>query len=132
MGKNLRMEATLQAAPEAVYHAWLDGGEHSRFTGSPATIDNRVHGRFTAWDGYIHGSIIELVPQRKIVQAWRTTEFPKGSPDSRVEIILSKAGKGTKLLLIHSDIPEGQEDDYEQGWKDFYFTPMKKYFARKR
>jgi activator of HSP90 ATPase len=131
MGSSFRIQVILPASLETVYHAWLDGGEHSRFTGSPAKIENRVNGRFTAWDGTISGSNVELVPDRKIVQAWRTTEFPKGSPDSRVEIVLSKAGKGTKLVLTHSGIPEGQ-DDYEQGWKEFYFAPMKKYFTREK
>jgi activator of HSP90 ATPase len=63
------------------------------------------------------------------VQAWRTTEFPKGSPDSRVEIILETIDGGTKLTLLHSNIPEGQADDYKKGWQEFYFDPMKEYFG---
>jgi len=26
-------------------------------------------------------------------------------------------------------IPDGQGENYKQGWKDFYFKPMKKYFS---
>ena len=62
--------------------------------------------------------------------AWRTTEFPLDSPDSRVEVLLDKEAGGTRLTLMHSEIPEGQADEYLQGWKDFYFAPMAENNAR--
>jgi activator of HSP90 ATPase len=98
-------------------------------TGSPAKVDGKVGGDFTAWDGYISGTFLELEKDRKIVQSWRTSEFPEEAEDSRVEVILEASGKGTKIMLIHSDIPEGQEEEYKQGWEDFYFKPMKVYFG---
>ena len=69
-----------------------------------------------------------MEPSRRIVQKWRTADFPDDSQDSTVEIILEKVEKGTKIVLIHTEIPEGQKNDYKQGWKDFYFNPMKDYF----
>ncbi len=62
------------------------------------------------------------------MQAWRTTEFPEGSPDSRLEMLLEEAKGGTKITLVHTNIPDGQGKDYEQGWIAFYFKPMKQYF----
>jgi activator of HSP90 ATPase len=87
-------------------------------------------GSFKAWDGYIWGKTLEVEPYRRIVQAWRTSEFPEESPDSRVEILLEESGGETKITLIHTDIPEGQGDSYKQGWEDFYFTPMRAYFSK--
>ena len=107
-----------------LYAAWLDSKEHSAFTGSTARISP------TAWDGYINGVTMELEPYRRIVQAWRTTEFPKNAPDSILEIIITKVEKGTRLTLNHTDIPPGQGDEYKKGWKDYYFSPMKEYFSR--
>jgi activator of HSP90 ATPase len=126
------MTATIPAAPKAVYEAWLDGRKHSAMTGERATSQNRVGGKFTAWDGYISGVHLELVPNKRIVQSWRSTEFPKGSPDSRLEVRLERAPRGTRVTLIHSEIPAGQAEGYAQGWKEFYFEPMKKYFAAKK
>ena len=77
---------------------------------------------------YIFGSTLELEPDQRIVQAWRTSEFPDNAPDSRLEILLEKVTEGTKVTLIHSDMPEDQIDSYRQGWEDFYFKPMKEYF----
>jgi len=36
------------------------------------------------------------------------------------------------MTVIHSDIPDGQGDDYRQGWIDYYFEPMKEYFSSER
>ena len=88
-------------------------------------------GSYTAGNGYMWGKNLELEPGKKIVQTWHSTDFPEGAEDSFLEIILEKTGKGTKLFLTHSNIPEGQQDSYKQGWKDFYFTPMKKYFKKR-
>jgi activator of HSP90 ATPase len=129
MADNFTITANLSTTPKAVYDAWLSTDGHTGMTGSPAKVDGKVGGDFTAWDGYISGTFLELEKDRKIVQSWRTSEFPEEAEDSRVEVILEASGKGTKIMLIHSDIPEGQEEEYKQGWEDFYFKPMKVYFG---
>jgi activator of HSP90 ATPase len=115
--------------PEQLYRAWLDGGLHAAFTGSAAQVDPQVGGRFTAWDGYITGTNLALDPYRRILQSWRTTEFPAGSPDSQLEVLLEEDQDGTTLRLVHTGIPDGQAEDYRQGWEDYYFEPMREYFA---
>lgn len=97
-------------------------------TGSSATSDAKKGGAFSAWDGYITGKHLVLEPGKRIVQAWRTTEFPPAAPDSTLEIRLSKVAKGTKLSLLQSDIPDGQSDMYAEGWLEYYFDPMTRYF----
>ena len=116
--------------PEKIYEAWLDSGMHSEMTGSLAECDPVISGKFTAWDGYISGTNIDLEPGKKIVQEWRTTEFPEGSPDSVVEIEFMHLRGGTRLLLRHSSIPDGQGPEYMTGWVDYYFSPMKEFFGK--
>jgi uncharacterized protein YndB with AHSA1/START domain len=125
-----RLSIIVSALPERVYSAWLDSGAHTAFTGGEAKIDPAIGGKFTAWDGYILGRTVELLQGRRIVQTWRTKEFPSGSPDSRVEIQLEFAEGGTRLTILHSNIPEGQGERYRKGWNDHYFQPMREYFAR--
>jgi uncharacterized protein YndB with AHSA1/START domain len=119
------------ASPREIYDAWLSTA-HGKMVGSTATVDPRVGGAFTAWDGYIRGTTLEMEPYRRIVQAWRTTEFSAASPDSRLELLLEQVEGGTRLTIRHTEIPEGQSASLEQGWIDHYFRPMKEYFARKR
>jgi activator of HSP90 ATPase len=114
---------------QQLYNAWLDSQAHSAMTGSPAEVDPVVGGSFSAWDGYIQGQTLETEPFQRIVQAWRTTEFPEGSPDSRLEILIEGADNGVQFTLVHSGIPEGQSEDYRQGWSEYYFDPMGRYFS---
>jgi activator of HSP90 ATPase len=129
MKTKFTVSTVLPATPEAVYRAWLSSAGHSAMTGSPAQVDGRVGGAFFAWDHYITGMNLQLKPYRYIVQAWRTTDFPEEAPDSQLDIALEETSGGTKLTLMHSNIPEGQADDYQQGWDESYFQPMKAYFA---
>ena len=129
--ESFKISETFSVKPEKIYKAWMDSKLHSAFTGSIAEIDPVINGKYTAWDGYISGTTIELIPNKKIVQKWRTTEFSETSPDSLLEIILEEVKDGTELTLIHSDIPDGQADDYKQGWKDFYFKSLKNFLNLK-
>jgi len=96
-------------------------------TGSLARVSARVGGKFSAWEGYISGKNLKLEPGRRIVQAWRTTEFAGDDPDSEIEIKLEKAPAGTRLTLRHTNIPAGQSD-YRSGWRECYFEPMRRHF----
>lgn len=123
------ISAVIPAGVSDIYTAWLSSEGHAAMTGSPADVDGKVGGEFSAWDGYIFGSTLELDSDRRIVQAWRTTEFPDNAPDSRLEILFEEVPEGTKVTLIHGNMPEDQADSYRQGWEDFYFKPMKEYFT---
>ena len=125
-----RLSILLTASPEKIFRGWISTEGHAAMTGSPATVEPEVGGSFTAWEGYISGKTLEMKPYTRIVQAWRTTEFPEGCADSRVEISLEAVEGGTKITLIHSDIPEGQADSYKKGWEESYFAPMKRYFGQ--
>ncbi len=127
--ESIQGSAVIPARPERIFEAWLSSSEHSAFTGGQATVEPRVGGRHTAWDGYIEGVNLALELGRRIVQSWRSSDFPDGSTDSRLEVLLEPANTGTKVTLVHTDIPEGQGRLYEQGWVDHYFTPMQEYFA---
>lgn len=114
--------------PADIYEAWLSSEGHTAMTGSPAQVDGSVGGEFSAWDGYISGRTLELTPNQRIVQAWRTSEFSEEAPDSRLELLLEEVAGGTKVAITHSEMPEAQVESYRQGWEDFYFKPMKAYF----
>lgn len=125
---SLELSITLPVKASKIYKAWLSGKLHSQFTGSKATVNPKIGCRFTAWDWYIEGKTLELIPGKKIVQSWRTTDFSEQDIDSKIEIILEESNGETKLTLIHTNIPEGQGENYKKGWFDFYFKPMQNFF----
>lgn len=127
---SFRISEVLQASPELVYATWLSSLGHAEMTGAGARVVPGVGGKFSAWDGYIWGITLELEPNARIVQSWRTLEFPGDAKDSRLEVRLEQAPEGCRVTLIHGSIPAGQGESYRQGWYDHYFDPMRAYFAR--
>jgi activator of HSP90 ATPase len=128
----IRQKVLIPATPDEVYEALADPKKHSEFTISKATGKAVVGGKFTAWDGYIFGKFLKLSAGKRIVQEWSTTEWPEGYPPSIVEFQMAKKGDGTMLAMIHSKVPAGQAESYRQGWKDFYWKPLKEHFGNLR
>ncbi len=127
--ENLDLDAFLSASPAQIFQRWVDGEGHAEMTGAAASSDPRPGGAFTAWDGYIRGQHVALEPPDRIVQRWRTAEFPADAGDSLVEITLQPEGSGTRLRLVHTEIPAGQGERYRGGWERFYFQPMRAFFG---
>ena len=130
MGIQFEVSDIIQTAPEAVYNAWLNSEEHGLMTGAAAQVSDVVGETFEAWDGYIQGKNIALEYPKRILQSWRTSEFEDADKDSILEIIFELEGTGTKVTIRHSELPaHGMQ--YQQGWIDSYFDPMKDYFSKK-
>jgi uncharacterized protein YndB with AHSA1/START domain len=127
----IELSRILAATPERIFAAWLSAAEHSAMTGSLATVESPViGGRFTAWDGYIDGSHLALEPGVRILQSWRSNDFPADALDSLLEVRLEPVPEGTRVTLRHSDLPEGHGPALLEGWTEFYFVPMGRYFGK--
>ncbi|AKU99399.1 Transcriptional regulatory protein algP [Labilithrix luteola] len=126
----LRVVTTIPVAPTTLFYAWLDSAQHSAMTGGVAKVSNEVGAKFSAWDGYITGKFVALDLGRRILMSWRTTDFPREAPDSRVEVYFEALGGSTRATVLHTDIPEGQGETYRATWNDKYFGPMRAYFSQ--
>ena len=124
----IEQKVIVAAKPDQVYEMYVDAKKHSEFTGAKATSQQKVGGKMTAWDGYAFGKYLELERGKKIVQEWKTTEWPEGYPPSTLEISLKPSKGGTELTMAHSRVPAEQAEDYRQGWIDFYWKPLQGYF----
>ena len=128
MKESLQLSTFLNTPPQVLYKAWLNSELHSEMTGGEAHCSNVVGGFFSVWDGYISGKNVELTQGTKIVQSWRTTEFDETEEDSVLTLEFIPHDDGTLLNLSHINIPKGQTQ-YEKGWVEHYFNPMKVFFA---
>ena len=122
--KTIRQSVTLKASPHEVYEALIDSRKHARFTDSKARISRKEGGKFTAYDGYIEGINLNIVPDKKIIQSWRGSDWPEGHY-SRATFSLKKVKNGTHLTFTQSGVPEQYYHDISQGWRDYYWKPMK-------
>jgi uncharacterized protein YndB with AHSA1/START domain len=126
------LTTTIPASPQEVYEAWLDSVIHSEMTGGEASMSDETGVEVSAWDGYITGRNLELVPGERIVQSWRTTQFTDEHEDSRITVTLEAVEDGTLLTLEHTNVPDAQTSYEKDGWEKHYFGPMKEYFGNRK
>jgi len=128
--ETFELTAHFSLPPEKLYKAWLDPVHHPAMSwGTEAEFDPRVGGAHSSGDGYITGVFEALDPGRSLTMTWRTTDFAEDQPDSRVVLEFEPADGGTLLRIVHSGLPADQVETYRQGWQEFYFEPMTRYFG---
>ncbi|MGD0482132.1 MAG: SRPBCC family protein [Terracidiphilus sp.] len=128
MRTSLHQEIELKSTPERIFIVLLDSKQFAAFTGMPATIDASPGGAFHTFGELIEGRNVELIPSRRIVQAWRPTSWDPGVY-SIVHFELKASRGGTTLVLDHTGFPEGDFDHLDAGWYTHYWDPLKKYLA---
>ncbi len=129
--RNINQSVIFKASPHEVYETLMDSKKHSTFTGSKAIISRKVGGKFKVYDGGLHGKNLELIKDKKIVQAWQCDmkEWPKNHY-SVVSFILKKIKDGAKLTLKQLNVPSDCYVSISNGWKEYYWKPMKKMFQK--
>ena len=95
---------------------------------NPTEISRQVGGAFKLFGGHIVGRHIELVPNQRIVQAWRVVDWNPGVY-SIVTFELTEQGSNTKILFDHIGFPEGKAQQLADGWTANYWEPLRKYLA---
>jgi len=96
------------------------------FTASSAKINAEEGGIFSVFDGHIIGRILELVPNQRIVEAWRVVDWPPGIY-SIARFEFKASGQGTKLIFDHTGFPDGLKEHLSTGWQQHYWDALKKY-----
>ena len=131
MSTPIRQSIVLKAPPAVLFDAFLDSKKHSQITGAPAKVSRRAGGRFTAFGGALSGRNLLLVPGRMIVQAWRSTQFKTSDPDSILVLTFSKVAGGTRIDLVHVNVPAHDHKGVTKGWPKYYWAPWKSHLARR-
>jgi activator of HSP90 ATPase len=138
--ESIHQEAVFKASRKRVYKALLDTKQFDKVIqlsgvmrsmppgGKPTEISREVGGAFTLFGGYITGRQVELVPNERIVQAWRTGAWAPGVY-SIAKFELVEQGSGTKIVFDHTGFPKGEAEVLASGWKAHYWEPLDKLLA---
>jgi activator of HSP90 ATPase len=136
----IHQEAGFKASRKRVYEALTDAKQFDKVIqlsgvmqsmhlgDKPAEISREVGGAFTLFGGYITGRHVELVPNERIVQAWRTGGWAPGLY-SIAKFELAEQGSGTKIVFDHTGFPKGEAEVLASGWKAHYWEPLEKLLA---
>ena len=134
-GITIHQEIYFNVTPQQVYQALLSSKQFSdctkksfnMFTATSAKIDPTEGGIFSVFDGHIIGRILELVPNQRIVEAWRVVDWPAGVY-SIAKFEFKTQGSGTQLIFDHIGFPDGLKEHLTIGWQQHYWDAMTKYF----
>jgi activator of HSP90 ATPase len=124
----IHQEVTFQASPAVLYEALMDAKQFTAISGAPADISREVGGPWSAFGGLILGRNVEVVANERIVQAWRSKDWPEGTY-SIVRFELRAEGLGTRLILDHVGFPDGKAKLLAEGWQKHYWEPLQKYLT---
>ena len=122
----IHQSITIKTSPAKVYEAMTSAEQFSKATGAAADISKDEGGLFSCFGGQIVGRHIELLPNERIVQAWRVNMWPEGVY-SIVKFDLSHANDATTLELEQAGYPDGMEEHLTPGWHKMYWEPLKAY-----
>ena len=137
---SIHQEATFKASPARVYAALTEAKEFDKvfalsdasktmkLADNPSQISKEPGGAFALFGGYITGRQLELVPNTRLVQAWRSASWKPGAY-SIATWTFAPAGKGTTLALEHGGFPSGEAPSLAEGWHKNYLTPLMKYLG---
>ena len=129
MTRAIHQEEDFKAGARQIYEALLDAKQFSAFSGGRAAeIHREVGGAFSIFAGHIVGRNLELVPNRRIVQAWRAASWPEGIYSiARFELL--GQGSGTRVMFDHTGFPPELAEHLESGWNKNYWTALQKYLG---
>ena len=133
--ESIHQEVAFKASRKRVYGALTDAKQFTKVVAfspmkgaAPATISPEAGGSFSCFGGHIVGRNVELVPNERVVQAWRVVDWEPGVY-SIARFELEGEGSQTKLLFDHTGFPNGKAEHLAAGWKEHYWEPLEKYLA---
>ncbi|HEY1577983.1 MAG TPA: SRPBCC domain-containing protein [Terracidiphilus sp.] len=136
----IHQEPAFNASAKRVYDALTDtrqfdkvieigGSQKSTALGTePTKISSDVGGPFALFGGHIIGRHLELIPGRRLVQAWRVVDWEQGIY-SIARFELKESGTGTKILFDHTGFPIGLAAHLADGWTRHYWEPLRTFLA---
>jgi activator of HSP90 ATPase len=137
---SIHQEPRFEASPKRLYEALTEAKQFTRviqlsgalqqmhLPDQPAVISSEVGGVFLLFGGYITGRHIELVPNVRVVQAWRAGHWPVGVYSiARFELV--EQGTEGKIVFDHTGFPQGEAKVLASGWKAHYWEPLAKVLA---
>lgn len=130
MCKTIKQKVRFKAAPTTIYGLLSDSRRRSALTGRKAAISRNVGGTFSTDNGHVTGVNVDLVPGKRLVQAWRRDDFPEGVYSMAAITLAPTASGGTELVLTHRGVPKHLIPETEAYWRRVYWERMKKEIPR--
>lgn len=131
MCKTIKQTVSFKAPPTEVYKLLAEEAEQRALTGVEARFEAKAGGAFSAFSGAIEGINVELVPGKRLVQAWREKHFPEGIFSMATFNLSPTPSGGTKLILTHRGVPKDLIPKIEDDWRQLYWNRIKQHLKHR-
>lgn len=141
--ESIHQEIIFKASKKRIYDALTDAKQFEQVVrlsdamktrmppNAPLTrISAEPGGTFSTFGGLIVGMQIELVPNERIVQAWRPAYWKPGAYSIVEFSLAADTDSSTKLTLDHRGFPDGDGQSLLDGWNKNYWEPLTKFLAQ--
>ena len=117
-----RTSIDIEATPERVFDFLVTERGMTSWLGQWASLDAVPGGQFAVdIAGYpARGIFLEVDPPRRVTVSWGfagSENLPPGA--STVSFDLTPIGSGTRVEVVHTDLPEDAVPGHEAGWQHF-------------
>ena len=130
MAKIIEQSVTLPAPADKLFDMYLDPVKHGAITGSSVTISGESESEFVAFEGMIRGKTLYVIPKRMIVQLWRADHWKPEDIDSVLILTFRDEGEQGIIDLVHVNVAEDDYEGVNEGWRQYYWEPWKKYLEK--
>src|SRR6185369_16446083 len=131
MCKTIKQRVKFKAAPATIYELLADAEKYKAVTGRKATISREIGGAFSSGEGEVTGINVDLVPAKRIVQAWRHRRFAEGIFSMAAITLTPTPEGGTQLVLTHRGVPKELIPETEQAWRDEVWSRIKEHLENR-
>lgn len=123
--KTIKQQLTFNTSAPELYEILINPKKLSKIIGGKVSNDQKNGGKFSAYDDYIFGKNVELVPGKKIVQKWSCADFPEGHMTDLTIELKKITDKQTQVTMTQENVPDDFFEDISLGWNEFYWEPIK-------
>jgi activator of HSP90 ATPase len=130
MVRTIEQLVDLPASAATLYRTYVDPEQHAAVTGAPVSIGEEPGSPFLAFNGTLSGRILFTVPDRMLVQTWRSNQWDPEDLDSVLTLRFVDAGPASgSIELVHVGVAASDLAGVTEGWTNFYWTPWREYLA---
>ena len=124
---SIHHEIVFNSRVNRIFDALTKAEQFSELTEAPATIDAQAGGLFSCFGGMITGVSLEIIANKRIVQAWRVGNWDEGVYSIiKLEFVELNESE-TRLIFDHLGFPQEHREHLDSGWHERYWEPLKKY-----
>lgn len=128
MVRTIEQLVELPASAATLYRTYVDPKQHAAVTGAPVSIGEEPGSQFLAFNGTLSGRVLFTVPDRMLVQTWRSNQWDPEDLDSILTLRFVESGPASASIeLIHVGVAESDLVGVTEGWTNFYWTPWREY-----